>query len=135
MAFLKTLIGLPILLIILVFAFVNNDLATFSLWPLSFEIEVSLSVVIIILLFFGFILGQFFAWLSYSPLRKELRSHKKNNKKLSKAQDKLTKEMENLQSDLQDFKEVENSINFKPSFSQKIQNIFNKKSKKNELVD
>ncbi len=135
MAFIKTLIGLPILLIILVFALVNNDLATFNLWPLGFEVEVSLSVVVIILIFFGFMLGNLFLWLSYSPLRKELRSHKKNNKKLSKAQDKLTKEMECLQSDLEDFKEVEKVINPKPTFFQKIKNKLKKKSKKNELVN
>ena len=38
MGFIKMLIGLPILIIILIFAFVNNDLATFNLWPFYFEI-------------------------------------------------------------------------------------------------
>ena len=38
MGIIKILIGLPIFLVILIFAFVNNDLATFNLWPFSFEI-------------------------------------------------------------------------------------------------
>ena len=47
MGFIKMLIGLPILIIILIFAFVNNDLATFNLWPFYFEITVSQSVAIV----------------------------------------------------------------------------------------
>ncbi|MFI3241791.1 MAG: LapA family protein [Alphaproteobacteria bacterium] len=129
MAFLKTLIGIPILLIILVFAFMNNDLATFSLWPLNFEIEVSLSVMIVLLVLIGFLLGNFFLWLSYAPLRKELRNHKKQNKKLSKEQNKLVKEMEGLHSDLHEFKQEDTKS--KPSF---FKRIFKKKSEKDELV-
>ena len=44
MGFIKMLIGLPLLVVILVFAFVNNDLAVFNLWPFYIEITVSLSV-------------------------------------------------------------------------------------------
>ncbi len=131
MAFIKTLIGLPILLIILVFAFMNNDLATFSLWPLNFEIEVSLSVMIVLLIAIGFLLGNFFLWLSYAPLRRELRSHKKNNKKLSKEQDKLVKEMEGLQSNLEEIKQEDLQKNPKTSI---FKRMFKKKSIKNELV-
>ena len=47
MGFMKLLIGLPILIVILIFAFVNNDLATFDLWPFYFEITVSLSVAVV----------------------------------------------------------------------------------------
>lgn len=54
MPLLKTLIGLPVLVVVLVFAFVNNDLATFSLWPFAFEVTVSLSVAIVFFIAFGF---------------------------------------------------------------------------------
>lgn len=37
MGFIKMLIGLPLLVVILVFAFVNNDLAVFNLWPFYIE--------------------------------------------------------------------------------------------------
>ena len=96
MGFIKMLIGLPLLVVILVFAFVNNDLAVFNLWPFYIEITVSLSVAIVFFIFFGFVLGELFSWMSYAPVRKALRSQRKQNRKLSKEQQKLVKEMENL---------------------------------------
>lgn len=104
MGFIKALIGLPIFAILLLFAFVNNDLATFSLWPLSVEITVSLSVAILFLVIFGFLLGNFFSWLSYAPLRKDLRKQKKKNKKLSKQQKMLTETVSGLQGNLEQIK-------------------------------
>ena len=101
MGFIKALIGLPLAFIVLVFAFVNNDMATFSLWPTAIEITVSLSVAIIFLLVLGYIIGWFFTWLSYMPLRKALRHQKKQNKKLSKEQEKLAKEVEGLQGNIE----------------------------------
>lgn len=104
MGFIKALIGLPLAFIILVFAFVNNDMATFSLWPTAVEITVSLSVAIIFLIVFGYLIGWIFAWLSYSDIRKALRQQKKQNKKLSKEQEKLTKEVEGLQGNIETLK-------------------------------
>lgn len=54
MGFIKMLIGLPLLVVILVFAFVNNDLAVFNLWPFYIEITVSLSVAIVFFYLFRF---------------------------------------------------------------------------------
>ena len=104
MGFIKALIGLPILVILLLFAFVNNDLATFSLWPLSIEITVSLSVAVLFFVILGFLLGNFFTWLSYAPLRKDLRKQKKKNKKLSKQQKVLTETVSGLQGNLEQIK-------------------------------
>lgn len=107
MGFIKMLIGLPLLVVILVFAFVNNDLAVFNLWPFYIEITVSLSVAIVFFIFFGFVLGELFSWMSYAPVRKALRSQRKQNRKLSKEQQKLVKEMENLHENLESYKEQE----------------------------
>lgn len=108
MGFVKMLIGLPLLIVILVFAFVNNDLATFNLWPFYLEVTVSLSVAIVFFIFLGFVLGEFFSWLSYAPVRKALRSQRKQNRRLSKEQQKLVKEMECLHTNLETLKEQEN---------------------------
>ena len=110
MGFVKTLIGLPVLIIILIFAFVNNDLATFSLWPLSIEVTVSLSVAVIFLVVLGFLLGSFFSWLSYAPLRKDLRKQKKQNKKLSKQQQVLTETVSDLQGNLEQIKAEKDAL-------------------------
>lgn len=123
MGFIKMLIGLPLLVVIMVFAFVNNDLATFNLWPFYIEITVSLSVAIVFFIVFGFILGEFFSWLSYAPVRKALRNQKKQNKKLSKEQQKLVKEMENLHENLESLKEHEEKQP-KPGLKKRLKNFF-----------
>ena len=105
MGFIKMLIGLPLLVVILVFAFVNNDMATFNLWPFYIEITVSQSVAIVFLLFFGFIWGKFDSWLSYSPVRRALRQQKKANKKLNKEQLKLSEKVSDLEGSITSLKE------------------------------
>lgn len=130
MGFIKALIGLPLAFVILVFSFVNNDMATFSLWPTAIEITVSLSVAIIVLIVFGYIIGWIFAWLSYSEIRKALRVQKKQNKKLSKEQEKLSKEVEGLQGNIETLKAnipAESKISFKES----LKNFFKPKKTNN----
>ena len=41
MSFVKMIIGLPLIVIIAVFAFVNNAMAVFRQWPFDMEITVS----------------------------------------------------------------------------------------------
>lgn len=123
MGFVKMLIGIPLLVVILVFAFVNNDLANFSLWPFGLEITVSLSVAIVFLIFIGFVIGSFFSWLSNAPVRKALRKQKKQNKRLSKEQQKMLKEMEGLHENLASFKELEDKMP-KPSLADKFKGLF-----------
>lgn len=132
MNFIRMLIGLPILIIILVFAFVNNDFATFNLWPFYFEVTVSLSVAIVFFIFLGFVLGTFFSWLSYAPLRKALRKQKKENKKLNKEQQKLVKEVKGLHDNIETLKS-DDAQKSKPKFGQKLRNLF--KSKKKQSTD
>lgn len=104
MGIIKTLIGLPIFLVIIAFAFINNDFATFDLWPFSQEITVSLSVAILFFVFLGFVLGSISTWMSYAPLRKDLRKQKKKNKKLSKQQQVLEETVCDLQGNLDQVK-------------------------------
>ena len=131
MGFIKMLIGLPILIVILIFAFVNNDLATFNLWPFYFEVTVSLSVAVVFFVLLGFVLGLLWMWLSYAPVRKALRQQKKQNKKLSKEQQKLVEKVSGLQSDLDTMKASEASLP-KPSFGQRLKAFFARRSKEGE---
>ena len=117
MGFIKTLVGLPIVAVILVFAFVNNNLAEFSLWPFDVEITVSQSVAVLFFVIFGFLLGNFFSWLSYAPLRKDLKQQRKANKKLSKQQQILADTVSGLQGNLEQVKaEKEALMPPKPSW-------------------
>ena len=132
MNFLKMLIGLPVIIIILIFAFVNNDLATFNFWPFYIEITVTQSVAIVILILLGFILGKIDSWMSYSPLRRELRYHKKENKKLNKEHVKLTEQVSSLQGDIVNLKEEAEEIKSqvpKPTLKERLARLFGKSEK------
>lgn len=128
MGFIKFLIGLPVLIVILIFSFVNNDYATFNLWPFALEVTVSLSVAIVFLIVLGFVLGWFFTWLSYAPVRKALRQQKKENRKLSKEQQKLVEKVSGLQSNLETIKATVPQPP-KVSLKDKIKNAFASKPK------
>lgn len=128
MGFIKMLIGLPLIIVILVFAFVNNDLATFELWPFGIEITVSLSVAVVFFILFGFFWGKIDSWMSYAPLRKALRVQKKQNKKLNKEQQKLAKEVEGLHENINTLKEQEAKLP-KPSFKERLSRLFRRKDK------
>ena len=130
MGFIKLLIGLPLVIVILVFAFVNNDLATFNLWPFYVEITVSQSVAIVSFVVFGYILGKVSSWMSYAPVRAQLRKQKKENKKLNKEQQKLTEKVSGLQENLETLKtQTAEILPPKPPLKDMMKNIFKRKEK------
>ena len=126
MRFIKLIIVLPLLALLLIFSAVNNDFVTLKIWPSNIEIITSLSVVIVFLFAFGYFIGWLFTWISYSSIRSSLRAHKKQNKKLSKEQEKLTKEVKDLHSDIEEMKESNPQIE-KMSWKNKLKSIFSKK--------
>ena len=131
MGFLKMLIGLPTLVVIFTFAFVNNDLVTFNLWPFYFEITVSLSVAIVFFILLGFTLGTLWMWLSYSPTRKALRTQVKQNKKLSKEQQKLVEQVSGLQSNI----EIMKAEQPKPTLKSRFKAFFTRRKKSSETAE
>ena len=129
MGFIKLIIGLPLFVLLLVFAIVNNDFITLKIWPTDIEIITSLSVLIVFLFLFGYLVGKLFTWMSYSSIRSSLKAHKKQNKKLSKEQEKLSKEVETLQENIETMNRAESSVPEKKSWKEKLKNIFTKKHK------
>lgn len=101
MSFVKMMIWLPILVIVSVFAFMNNTQIELDFWPFYLKITTSLSLVIVMLLVLGYIVGKFDSWLSYAPLRLALRSQLRQNKKLNMEQQKLAEKVEGLKGDLE----------------------------------
>ena len=126
MGFIKYVIGLPLFVLLLIFAIVNNDFVTLKIWPTDIEIITSLSVAIVFFVIFGYFTGWLFTWLSYSSIRSSLRAHKKQNKKLSKEQEKLTKEVEDLHDNIENIKAAGN-VQEKKSWVQKVKSFFNRK--------
>ena len=130
MGFIKLLIGLPLVIVILVFSFVNNDLATFNLWPFYVEITVAQSVAIVSFVVFGYILGKVSSWMSYATVRAQLRKQKKENKKLNKEQQKLTEKVSGLQENLETLKtQTAEILPPKPTLKDMMKNIFKRKEK------
>ena len=80
----------------------------------------------------GFILGKIDSWMSYSPLRRELRYHKKENKKLNKEHVKLTEQVSSLQGDIVNLKEEAEEIKSqvpKPTIKERLARLFGKSEK------
>lgn len=133
MNFVKMLVELPILIIILIFAFVNNDFVSFSLWPFFIELTVSQSVVIVVLILFGFLMGKLDSYISYAPLRKALRQQRKANRRLNKEHQRLSEKVSNLEDNLVSLKEENKTVKEnepKLSLGEKVKNLFH--SKKND---
>ena len=101
MNFIRTIIGLPLVIILVVFAVMNSENIKLSLWPLGINVELSMGLAIVFFVVLGYILGRVDAWLVNSPLRKQLREQKRQNKKLSVEQVKLSGKVETLKGDLE----------------------------------
>ncbi len=130
MGFIKLIINLPLLVAVLVFAFVNNDLATFNLWPFYIEVTVSLSVAIVFFITLGFIWGRLLSWLSNAPTRAALRKQTRKNQKLHKEHQMLSKEVEDLHSNIASLKEGADSKVESTNWKQNLKSIFNNKNNK-----
>ncbi len=131
MNFIRRLIGIPLIIVVVIFAVINNDFATFTLKPFNLDITVSLSVLILVLFFAGYLLGRLDAFVSNAPLRAQLRYQKKTNKALNKEHEKLHEKVSNLQENLETLKQKENQTTAEP-FRQKVENFFSFKKHNEE---
>lgn len=123
MNFLRKIIEIPLIIIVVVFAVINNDFATFNLKPFDLDITVSLSVLILVLFFAGYLLGRFDAFVANAPLRANLREQKKANKALNKEHEKLNAKFSDLKEDWEELKNKETAAP-KISFKEKVAKFF-----------
>lgn len=139
MGFFRFIIGIPLIVAVAVVAFMNNEMVSINLWPFYLNIQATLSIVIIALVVFGYIVGKLDSWAAYSPLRSALRSQRRQNKRLNVEQQKLAQKFEGLKENLENMKAVENSTNgaTKTSkfelFKQKMSGLFKKKAKRDDF--
>jgi putative membrane protein len=68
------IVGVPLLLLAVVFAVANREAVSVSLWPFSDTIELPLYLAIVLPLYVGVLLGAFVAWLSGHRTRARARS-------------------------------------------------------------
>lgn len=123
MNFIRRLIEIPLIIIVIIFAVINNDFATFNIKPFDLEITISLSVLILVLFFSGYLLGRLDAFVANAPLRASLRQQKKTNKALNKEHEKLNEKYSSLQENLETMKNKEEKAPKVP-FKQKLSNFF-----------
>lgn len=123
MNFIRRLIEIPLIIVVIVFAVINNDFATFNLKPFNLDITVSLSVLILVLFFAGYLLGRFDAFVSNAPLRTQLRYQKKANKALNKEHEKLHEKFSSLQENFEVLKQQEPKVPAVP-LKEKIASFF-----------
>lgn len=107
MNFIRKLIGIPLIILVIVFAVINNDFATFTLKPFNLDITISLSVLILVLFFLGYLLGRLDGYAANAPVRSQLKLHKKTNKALNKEHEKLHATVSNLQENIEYLKNKE----------------------------
>lgn len=139
MNFLKLIIGLPLIIAIAVIAFMNNEMVSINLWPFYIDITASLSVVIIVLTLFGYIVGKLDSWVSYAPLRLSLRNQRRQNKKLNAEQQRLVEKVEGLKENLENIKTAETPAADTPKtgaaeqIKQKLSGLFKSKPKSDDF--
>ena len=139
MSFLRFIIGVSLIVAISVVAFMNNDMVSINLWPFYITITASLSVVIVVLVLFGYIIGKIDSWMAYSPLRTALRSQRRQNKKLNAEQQKLVEKVEGLKENLENIKTADSAFHHsdKPSsgskIKQKISGLFKRRPQQDDF--
>ena len=105
MNFIRSLINLPIFILVIVLAITSDESTNFVLKSFDIRITVSVSALILALFFIGYFVGRLDGFFANAPLRAKLREHKKANKALYKEHDKLNKEHEKLSSNFSHLKE------------------------------
>jgi uncharacterized integral membrane protein len=69
----RLVIGLPLLLLMVVFALSNRAAVTLGLWPTDFSLEVPLSLAILAAMAIAFLMGGFLVWFSVLAQRSRAR--------------------------------------------------------------
>lgn len=71
---LKWLLTLPLILLLLVFALSNREMATLSFWPFEVAVSLPLSFMLVACLVLGLLLGGFTVWLG--DLKYKMEAHR-----------------------------------------------------------
>jgi len=129
MNFIRSLIEVPVFVLVIILAVINDDFTKFVLKPFDISVTISISVLILCLFFVGYFTGRLDGYVANAPLRLKLRENQKAHKALNKEHEKLTSNFSHLQEDFQRIKATSVPQEEKPSLKVKLGNLF--KFKKN----
>ena len=110
MAFLRWLIALPLIVIIVYFAFSNPQIVTLTWSPFHQKIETALYIIALTFFTIGIFIGIITSWFTTGGVRKERRHLKKQYKILEKELNKITKKDSEVAKQLQSNSDVSRSI-------------------------
>lgn len=79
---LRTLIALPVLIILILFALSNPQPVTLGLWPTDLHQPVPVSAAILVGAAVAFLLGAFFVWFPALGARRRARAFERKSRKL-----------------------------------------------------
>ena len=105
MKFIRSLIDIPVFILIIILAVINDESTKFVFKSFNIKITVTVSVLILVLFFAGYLIGRLDGYVANAPLRLQLREHKKANKVLNREHEKLNKEHEKLSNNFSHLKE------------------------------
>ncbi len=69
----RLLIGVPLLLLVVLFALSNTQPVRLGLWPTDFQVEIPLSVAVLAGMAVAFLIGGLIVWLGSWGQRRQLR--------------------------------------------------------------
>jgi uncharacterized integral membrane protein len=79
---LRFLIGLPFLLVLILFALANRQPVTLSLWPTGLSLTTPISVAILVGMGGAFLLGAVFVWIPALGARRRARRFERATRRL-----------------------------------------------------
>jgi hypothetical protein len=82
---LSWIVAAPIVILVLWFALSNLDFITLRLWPLPFDLTISIAFLTLIQLFIGFLLGAIVTWIGDRHRRRETRLLNRRTAELEQA--------------------------------------------------
>ncbi len=82
MRFLSWLLGLPLLVVAVVFAVSNRHPVRAELWPFPFHLDMPLYIAVLVPLAVGLLAGVVIGWLANAPARREARRNRRRAKDL-----------------------------------------------------
>lgn len=129
MNFIRSLIDIPVFILVIILAVVNDESTKFVFKAFDIKITVAVSALILGLFFIGYFIGRLDGYVANAPLRLQLREHKKANKVLNKEHEKLNKEHEKLSSNFshlkEDFQNLKvSSPEHRKTFKEKLLGLF-----------
>ena len=90
---LRTLIALPVLIILILFALSNPQPVTLTFWPTDFKLVTPVSAAVLVAAAAAFLLGSFFVWVPSLGARRRARAFERKSRRLEDQVNSLQKKI------------------------------------------